>query len=73
MTRARAVIENITPQVDGGRFAVKREQGDVVVVEADVFADGHDLVACELLQRRGAEGPWHSVLMVPVGNDRWRG
>ncbi|HEY7378740.1 MAG TPA: maltotransferase domain-containing protein [Steroidobacteraceae bacterium] len=73
MTRARAVIENITPQVDGGRFAVKREQGDVVVVEADVFADSHDLVACVLLHRRDADSEWRSAPMALVGNDRWRG
>ena len=46
--RIRVVIENITPCLDGGRFPVKRIVGDKVVVEADCFADGHDLVACDL-------------------------
>ncbi len=44
--RARVVIEDVAPAVDGGRFAVKRVVGDEVVVEADCFADGHDVVAC---------------------------
>ena len=44
--RPRVVIEGVAPAVDGGRFAVKRIVGDEVVVEADCFADGHDVVAC---------------------------
>ena len=41
--RRRVVIEGIRPQVDGGRFPIKRVVGDEVLVEADVFADGHDV------------------------------
>jgi starch synthase (maltosyl-transferring) len=70
--RLRAVIETITPQVDGGRFAVKRVLGDAVVVEADCFADGHDAVVAMLCWRRGEEPGWHAAAMVPLGNDRWR-
>ena len=50
--RARAVVEGITPSVDMGRFAAKRVVGDPVVVEADCFTDGHDVVACRLRYRR---------------------
>ncbi|MET0218267.1 MAG: maltotransferase domain-containing protein, partial [Burkholderiales bacterium] len=49
--RVRAVVEGITPMVDGGRFAAKRVAGDRVVVEADCFTDGHDLLAARLLWR----------------------
>ena len=38
--RRRAVIEGVTPIVDGGRFPAQRTRGDDVIVEADVFADG---------------------------------
>jgi starch synthase (maltosyl-transferring) len=71
--RQRAVIENISPAVDGGRFAIKRTVGDTVVVEADCFADGHDVVACTLLWRRADSPQWHEVPMRALGNDRWRG
>jgi len=71
--RVRAVVENVTPNVDGGRFAVKRIVGDVVIVEADCFADGHDALAVQLLWRRDADPIWQAEPMVPVGNDRWRG
>jgi starch synthase (maltosyl-transferring) len=69
--RVRVVVENITPQVDGGRFAVKRVVGERVDVEADCFADGHDLVACALLYRRAGGERWLNVRMLPLGNDRW--
>jgi starch synthase (maltosyl-transferring) len=71
--RARAVIENIAPSVDDGRFPIKRTVGEVVVVEADVFADGHDAVRCMLCFRREDDSDWHEVEMRPVGNDRWSG
>jgi len=75
--RRRAVIEHVTPQVDGGRFRVKRVIGDVVVVEADVFADGHDEVVAVLRHRRAAAAGgephgWTEIAMEPLGNDRWR-
>jgi starch synthase (maltosyl-transferring) len=71
--RARAVIENIAPAVDGGRFPIKRIEGDRVMVEADCFADGHDCLACLLLYRRADEAAWHEVPMTALPNDRWRG
>jgi starch synthase (maltosyl-transferring) len=70
--RLRAVIENVTPGVDGGRFAVKRTLGDRVRVEADCFADGHDVVAATLLWRRAGEAAWREAPMSALGNDRWR-
>jgi starch synthase (maltosyl-transferring) len=71
--RVRAVIENVTPCVDSGRFAAKGVVGDRVVVEADCFADGHDVLAARVLWRRDGETAWREAPMVPVGNDRWRG
>ena len=74
--RLRAVIENLSPAVDGGRFAAKRIGGDTVVVEADCFTDGHDMLACLLLWRRdetGEEEAWHETPMRALANDRWRG
>jgi starch synthase (maltosyl-transferring) len=71
--RTRAVVEAITPQVDGGRFAVKRIVGDQVVVEADCFADGHDTLACRLRFRHDDEAAWNEAPMAALGNDRWRG
>ena len=72
-SRNRVVIENLTPQVDGGRFAVKRVVGDKIECEADIFVDGHDLLSSELLFRRETDTEWSSAPMRAMVNDRWRG
>ena len=70
--KKRVVIEGVEPELDAGRFAIKRIEGDTVSVEADVFADGHDRVIAWLLFRRDDEQNWQQVKMLPLGNDRWR-
>lgn len=77
--RNRVVIEGVQPEVDSGRFPIKRIVGDTVIVEADVFADGHDRVFCQLLYRKDETEAqddareWSTAPMEPLGNDRWRG
>jgi starch synthase (maltosyl-transferring) len=68
-----AVIENIQPLVDGGRYPIKRVVGEDLVVEADIFKDGHDVVAALLKWRAVGEPHWHETAMTHVANDRWRG
>jgi starch synthase (maltosyl-transferring) len=68
----RVIVENVAPQVDEGRFPVKRTPGEVVVVEADIFADGHDALAAVTLWRRVGDKSWTETPMTPLGNDRWR-
>ena len=67
-----AVVESVAPQVDGGRFAIKRVAGEEIVVEADCYAHGHEHVACEVRYRGPEDTAWRSVGMEPLGNDRWR-
>ncbi len=67
------VIEHVTPDVDNGRFPAKRVVGDVVAVEADVFAYGHGELAVRLEHRRKEERRWRALWMTPLGNDRYRG
>lgn len=71
--RQRAVIESVHPEVDGGRFAIKRTVGDAVIVEADAFTDGHDAVRCVLRHRVAGAAEWLETEMQALGNDRWRG
>ena len=71
--RRRAVVEAVTPEVDAGRFPSKRSVGEVVVVEADVFADGHDSLASVLRYRHQSSEQWTEAPMTPLVNDRWRG
>lgn len=71
--RSRVVIENVRPSVDFGRFPVKRCVGDLVEVCADIFADGHDLLAAVVRFRHGKDSTWQEAAMQALPNDEWRG
>lgn len=72
--RQRVVIENVEPEVDCGRFPIKRIAGDALEVKANIFADGHDELRCLLLLKKTGEPRWLTQSpMEFLGNDRWRG
>ena len=70
--RQRVVIEGVRPELDAGRYAIKRVAGESVVVEADIFTDGHDAISAVLHYRNEKEDEWHEVLFEPLVNDRWQ-
>jgi len=70
--RQRVVIARLSPEIDGGRFSIKRVVDETVTVEADIFADSHDQVACQILYWQDQQQPQVSPMTL-VGNDRWRG
>ena len=71
--RVRVVVAGVRPEIDGGAFAAKRIAGDRVIVDADIFTDGHDLVAGEILYRYREQDAWQRSPMKFLGNDGWRG
>ena len=71
--RERVVIEGVKPEIDGGRFPIKRTVGDRLRIEADIVTDGHEVIAAQLLFRREQDADWQAASMQPLGNDRWRG
>jgi starch synthase (maltosyl-transferring) len=68
----RVVIANVTPEIQGGRFPIKRTIGEHVEVTADTYADGHDILHAVLLHRPGSQRNWEEVPMQLLGNDSWR-
>jgi starch synthase (maltosyl-transferring) len=68
---SRAIVESVRPEIDCGRYPAKRAIGDEVLVEADVFADGHDAVVAVLLYKYKTEKEWKSIPMAFHGNDHW--
>ncbi len=70
--RKRVVIEGVYPQIDCGELPIKRVVGEKVVVEADIFTDGHDSIDAQLLYRKVTEGEWRREWMTDVVNDRMR-
>ena len=70
--RQRVIVARVSPEIDGGRFPIKRVVGETVIVEADVFADGHDQVSCQILYKQN-DCELQASPMKSLGNDRWRG
>src|SRR5436309_13996981 len=68
-----AVIENLQPLVDGGRYPIKRIIGEDLVVEADIFKDGHDVVAAVLKWRVLGKRQWRETAMAFGRKHLWRG
>ena len=66
------MIERPSPAVDDGRFPAKRVLGDLVSIEADIFADGHDVLSAVALHRHQSESKPHETRMTALANDRWR-
>jgi starch synthase (maltosyl-transferring) len=71
--RYRVIIEGMEPEIDGGRFPIKRTRGEKVVVKADIFADSQDALSCVVLHRKDGDPRWEDHPMVFLINDRWRG
>src|SRR3989440_10823221 len=67
------VIENLQPLIDGGRYPIKRIVGEDLVVDADIFKDGHDVVAAILKGRVLGKRPWRGTPLNLGGNEPWPG
>ncbi|MGI8649317.1 MAG: alpha-1,4-glucan--maltose-1-phosphate maltosyltransferase [Rubrobacter sp.] len=72
-TAGPVIIEDFYPELDAGRYPVKREVGDALEVEADIFRDGHDAISAVLKCRLKGRRKWTEAPMQHVVNDRWRG
>jgi starch synthase (maltosyl-transferring) len=69
----RIQIEAVYPELDGGRYPVKREVGDTLAVWADIVREGHDLLAAAVRYRTKGGTAWREAPMYHVDNDRWTG
>ena len=65
------IIENVSPELDDGRYPIKRELGDTIQVRADIFADGHDVMAAILRYRNKGVRTWSEIPMQLQDNHRW--
>lgn len=69
------LIEGVEPEVDGGRFPAKRLAGEAVRIRADIYKDGHDVLAAQVAWRQltpvAGQTDWQAVPMRALPNDRW--
>ncbi|UUP16726.1 alpha-1,4-glucan--maltose-1-phosphate maltosyltransferase [Nitratireductor thuwali] len=72
LAASRIAIEAVDPAIDAGRFAAKAVVNQPFTVEADIFCDGHDVIAAALLHRARGRQRWGETPMRHLGNDRWR-
>ncbi len=72
--RMRVIIQDVVPEIEGGRYPIKRIVGDQVVVEASIFADGHDSLSAVVRYRTAGASEWQEAPMELVnwGLDLWR-
>src|SRR5260370_41839532 len=68
----RVVIDGLEPEIDSGKYPIKRTVGERVVVKADIHADGHDVLSAVVLYRAERDSAWSEAVMRPLENDRWQ-
>ena len=64
-------IENLWPQIEGGKYPVKRIPGEPVTVYADIFKEGHEIISAVVKWRDAGTRKWNETPMTAIGNDRW--
>jgi starch synthase (maltosyl-transferring) len=69
----RIQIQRVTPQLDAGRYAVKRTVGDAVEVTARIFRDGHETLGAAVRYKAPGAARWDEAPLEPLGNDEWAG
>ena len=72
---SRIRIERIWPQIDGGRYPVKRTLGERVDVWATLLRDGHEVLGGALRYRPSGARTWRETPLsaIPEDLDRWHG
>lgn len=71
--RKRVIIENVFPEIDGGKYPLKRVPGEKIDVKAFVISDGHDHLTVSLCWRHESENNWNQKEMKLLYNDEWTG
>ena len=71
----RIRIERIWPQVDAGRYPVKRTLGERLEVYATFLRDGHEVLGGAVRYRSPGKRRWRELPMrrIPEDLDRWHG
>src|SRR5438874_11494663 len=70
---ARIQIQEVAPQIDCGRYPVKRTVGERVEVTARVFRDAHETLGAAIRHRSPGSTGWTETQLEPRGNDFWSG
>src|SRR4051794_39804328 len=68
----RLIIAEVRPNLNCGRYAIKRIVGERLRVTADIIKEGHHTLAAEVRYRLAPDGAWHAAPMTYAYNeDEW--
>ncbi len=73
MNKSRIVIENVSPVINCGEYAVKRVLNEIVNIKADIFGDGHDIIQAAVFYKHSSARSWQETRLYPTVNDSWEG
>ncbi|MCX8094166.1 MAG: DUF3416 domain-containing protein, partial [Candidatus Goldbacteria bacterium] len=69
--KKRVIIEKVFPEIDNGRFPIKRVIGGKVNIKAHIISDGHDEKTCYLYFKHEQDDDWQKKEMNLLYNDEW--
>lgn len=72
LAASRIAIEGVQPSIDAGRFSAKAVAGWPLRIEADIFCDGHEVIAAAVEWRARGDEAWREEPLRFLVNDRWR-
>ncbi len=68
----RVIIENISPVINNGEYAIKTICSQPVNFEADILCDGHDVLRAEICIKKTGARKVNIVQLTHKDNDRWQ-
>lgn len=69
--KKRVVIIDVSPQVESGIYPAKAVLHEPVIISANIFCDGHDVIAANVLLRHKDEKLWKEFPLQLINNDHW--
>lgn len=70
--KQRVVISGITPDIDHGKYCIKRCIGEEIKIKAVIFSDGHDDITCCVTYKHHEDAHVTTIAMNPLGNNIWQ-
>ncbi|WP_026752944.1 alpha-1,4-glucan--maltose-1-phosphate maltosyltransferase [Sediminibacter sp. Hel_I_10] len=68
----RVVIDAVFPQINCGEHYIKRVVNEIVQIRANVFGDGHDIIAASVLYKHEKSKTWSETRLQHIVNDEWK-
>src|SRR5471030_1552165 len=71
--KGRIVIDDVHPRTPTGLYPAKASVGERIQASADIFKDGHDILAARLRWRPAGSRSGRTTQLALIVNDRWEG